>query len=85
MKDVVPVVISGYEVTVDAPASVEEGLAVDVTAELTELREAFSLLKVEVVVSQDEEVVSTITAAKASSEEYTATIEDLKSGTHTLP
>ena len=83
-KAVIPVVIAGYEVSVDAPSSVEHGSSFTVTADLTQQRDSPSPSKVEVVLSQDEKVVSTIPTTQASSSKYTATVEGRESGSYTV-
>lgn len=83
-KDVIPVVVAGYEVAADAPDSVDSGSAFTVTADLTERRETPSPSAVEVVVSQDEAVVSTVTATQESSGTYAATVDGLDPGSYTL-
>jgi hypothetical protein len=68
-----PVVVRGYDVSVDATDTVTEGEEVDVTVEVTETADAPSPDSVEVALADDEDATR-VTATRESRTTYTASV-----------
>jgi hypothetical protein len=84
-RTVHPVVVRGYDVTVDAPNSVTAGNEVDVSVDVTQTADAPSPDSVELALADDDETVR-VTATRESATTYTASVptSDLGTGDYAL-
>ncbi|ELZ31348.1 hypothetical protein C474_08602 [Halogeometricum pallidum JCM 14848] len=80
-----PVVVAGYETTLDAPSEMTAGQSSDVTVQLDDVADLGSPENVELVITQDDEVVDTVQMNSESTYEYTAEIgSSLESGEYRM-
>jgi len=81
-----PVVVSGYELTVDPPASVAPGESAEITVDVTDAARNSAPEGVEVVAYRGDEVIR-VSATETATQQYTATVpfdDDSPTGEYTL-
>jgi PGF-CTERM protein len=85
IRAIQPVVFAGYETSIDVPADVTAGEPVDATVSLTNVTSMPAPHAVEVVVAQDDDVVSRTDAARTGDGDYEASLgSDLEAGDYTV-
>ncbi|MDS0300260.1 hypothetical protein NDI76_16050 [Halogeometricum sp. S1BR25-6] len=80
-----PVVVAGYETTLNGPGEIPAGESGDVTVQLDDVADLGSPENVELVVTQDDEVVETVQMDSESTYEYSAEVgSSLESGEYRM-